>query len=311
MPLIRLALLLIFLTGCQMTEKPNEIIVQGHRGCRGLLPENTVEAFIHATRMGVSTLELDIVLTGDGQVLVSHEPFMSAEICLAPRGNPISEETQTDYNIFRMTADSVRQYDCGTKGNGRFPEQKPIEGAYKPLLSSVVEQVRSTCRDEGIEVPFFNIEIKSNPEWVGHFHPTAKEYVSIFLRQFKYLDMDGLTTIQSFDPQIINALSEEGYALKLVYLSEETQKPHIEKLAELRQKPHGYSVHYKLVTSELLRYCDENDIHLSVWTVNEVSDMEHMLDMGVRNIITDYPDRLLSLAEKKNIAVKRSGFQAR
>lgn len=294
-----------------MDQKPTEIIVQGHRGCRGLLPENTMEAFLHATKMGVSTLEMDVVLSADGRVVVSHEPFMSAEICLTPDLQPIVQEEQMAHNIFEMSADSAKAYDCGAKGNARFPDQKPMVGAHKPLLTEVVEQVKATCKAEQREVPFFNIEIKSRPEWVGIYHPDAEEYVRMFLAALKSLDIDALTTVQSFDPAVLNNLVIEAPALRLVYLSEDAEQHHLSKLAELASKPYGYSVNFEMATSELVSYCRENDIHLSVWTVNEVSDMERMLDLGVRDIITDYPDRLLALTKAKKLVAKTSGVRVR
>jgi len=91
--------------------------VQGHRGARGLKPENTIEAFITALDLGVTTIEMDLAVTKDKQLVVSHEPWMSAEICTAPAGNSFTTREEKKYNIYQMTYAEVKQFDCGMKGN--------------------------------------------------------------------------------------------------------------------------------------------------------------------------------------------------
>ena len=98
--------------------------IQGHRGARGLEPENTIPAFILALDSGVTTLELDVVITKDKQVVVSHEPWISSSICLDTAGNAIPEKDEKKLNIYQMTYDQVAKYDCGSKGNDKFPQQE-------------------------------------------------------------------------------------------------------------------------------------------------------------------------------------------
>ena len=94
--------------------------VQGHRGARGLRPENTIPGFLVAIDSGVTTIELDVVITKDKQVVVSHEPWMSAAICLDPSGSPLQAKEEKKFNIYQMTYDEVKQFDCGSLGNTRF-----------------------------------------------------------------------------------------------------------------------------------------------------------------------------------------------
>src|SRR5579871_4728236 len=91
--------------------------VEGHRGARGLMPENTIPAFLLALDSGVTTLEMDLAITKDNRVVVSHEPWMSADYCLGPDGKEINTRDEKKYNIFRMTYEEVKQWDCGSKGN--------------------------------------------------------------------------------------------------------------------------------------------------------------------------------------------------
>ncbi|MFM8834550.1 MAG: glycerophosphodiester phosphodiesterase family protein, partial [Cytophagales bacterium] len=111
--------------------------VQGHRGARGLKPENTIPAFLTALDYGVTTLELDVVITKDKKVLVSHEPWMFSGICLTPDGNTILGKDEKRYNIYELTYEEVKKFDCGSIGNGHFPEQEKIKIS-KPLLSDVI-----------------------------------------------------------------------------------------------------------------------------------------------------------------------------
>ncbi len=120
--------------------------VQGHRGARGLMPENTIPAFLLALDSGVTTLEMDLVITKDKQVLVSHEPWMSAAYCLDSSGREIKEKDEKRYNIFQMNYDEVKGWDCGSKGNPGFLEQKKMKVS-KPLLAEVIVAVENHIKN--------------------------------------------------------------------------------------------------------------------------------------------------------------------
>src|SRR5687768_4027297 len=108
--------------------------VQGHRGARGLKPENSIPAFLYAIDLGVTTIELDVVVTKDKKLVVSHEPWMSSALCLNQAGQPITEKEQKKFNIYQLTYDEVKQFDCGSKVNDAFPQQEKLQ-VFKPLLS--------------------------------------------------------------------------------------------------------------------------------------------------------------------------------
>src|SRR6267378_2929220 len=120
--------------------------IQGHRGARGLKPENTIPAFLTALDTGVTTLEMDVIVTRDKQVVVSHEPWMSAAICSDRAGKPINEKEEKKYNLYRMTYEEVKQFDCGSRGNVKFPEQEKMYAA-KPLLSDVMVAVENHIKN--------------------------------------------------------------------------------------------------------------------------------------------------------------------
>src|SRR6478609_10173263 len=114
--------------------------LEGHRGCRGLFPENTIPAFLNSVSMAITTLEMDVVITKDKKVVVSHDNYFSHEITTKPNGNTVTQAEEKSLNIYKMTYDEVKKYDVGLKPHPRFPQQQKI-AAYKPLLLDVVDSI--------------------------------------------------------------------------------------------------------------------------------------------------------------------------
>lgn len=141
---------LLLCTSGMINAQPT-VDVQGHRGCRGLMPENTIPAFIHALALGdsaqgVTTLELDVVVSQDQQLVVSHEPFLSHLICIGPEGEKITAAQEKEYNLYQMPYEQIRQCDCGSQKHPRFPEQQPM-AAPKPRLVDVIDSVERYHRN--------------------------------------------------------------------------------------------------------------------------------------------------------------------
>ena len=132
----------LFLLLLTVNSFSQEFDIQGHRGCRGLLPENSIVAMKKAVDLGVTTLELDVVISADHQVLLSHEPFLSHEICLDSNGNEIYENNEKSYNLYKMNYDEIRKCDCGSKIHPRFLSQEKVK-TYKPLLSEMIDSVEN------------------------------------------------------------------------------------------------------------------------------------------------------------------------
>ena len=120
--------------------------IQGHRGARGLLPENTIPAFLKALEYNVTTLELDLAVTADGQLIVSHEPWMNHSICTDSVGGTIDEEAERSFNIYQMAYKEVKRFDCGSMANPLFPDQRPLNVS-KPLLTDVFDAVAAQTSD--------------------------------------------------------------------------------------------------------------------------------------------------------------------
>jgi glycerophosphoryl diester phosphodiesterase len=274
--------------------------VQGHRGCRGLLPENTIPAFLHAVDLGVNTLELDVVLSNDGKVVVSHEAFLNPSICLDAEGNRIRKDTVV--NIYRMDYVQIAKCDCGSIGNPRFPEQEKIE-AYKPLLVDVITAVKEHCAKNNQPLPHFNVEIKSNAKHVFMYHPAISVFADAVVEVLQSNLEAHTYNIQSFDVLTLQYVHRTYPDVKLAYLVEDsgfrTPKQVEQEIENLGFTPQIYSCYYPMLTDSVVTQLHNLGVAVIPWTINEEDDMISMMNMGVDGIITDYPNRLIALLDNR------------
>ncbi|NEM96353.1 glycerophosphodiester phosphodiesterase family protein [Pontibacter burrus] len=264
------------------------IEVHGHRGCRGLLPENTTPSFLKAAELGVHALELDVVITGDAQVLVSHEPWFAAEYCLKPDGTTIAPSEELEHNIYRLPYQTIKQYDCGSKPHPRFPKQQN-QPMHKPLLSEVIVAVKEYCAQQTIACPYFNIEIKSTIAGDKIFHPRPELFVELLLEVLVNYKLTEQVMVQSFDVRPLQVLHHLKPTIKLGLLTEDNTPPE-QRLEQLGFTPYAYNPNYSLIDASLMLLLQEQQIKCFAWTVNDEATVQKVLTMGVDGIITDYPD---------------------
>lgn len=283
-----------FLVTCTMMGYA-QIDVQGHRGARGVLPENTLRGMIYAVDAGVQTLEMDVVVTADEKVILSHEPWFSHEISTKPDGVPVDEEEQKMHNIFLLSYDEIKQYDVGLRGNPKFPDQKPIV-AHKPLLSEVISKVDSHTEGKGFKPVFFNIEIKSHPSSEGRFHPAPELYCSLVLEALKDLPKERYI-IQSFDVRVLQWLHKNKPEVRLAYLFEslDDQQTLTMKIEQLGFTPQIISPYFELVDKDFMKDAKSLETKVIPWTINDEDNMKALEKLGVDGIITDYPDMAVAL----------------
>ena len=262
--------------------------VQGHRGARGLMPENTVPAFLLALDSGVTTLEMDLAVTKDRQLVVSHEPWMNAAICQNPNGQNIKEKDEKKFNLFQMTYEQVKAWDCGSKPNEKFPQQSKLKTA-KPLLREVIVAVEDHIKSFTQYEVDYNIEIKSSPAGDNKFHPKPAEFADLvyeFLDQ--YLPMERVV-IQSFDFRVLQYLHKKHPKLRLALLIENLHSIE-DNIKKLGFTPSIYSPDFTLLSKDEIKTCHRLKMRVVPWTVNEEKDMTELKQWGVDGIITDYPD---------------------
>lgn len=267
---------------------------QGHRGCRGLLPENTIPAMRKALDLGVTTLEMDVVITADKQVVLSHEPFFNHEISTKPDGGEITAADQRNFNIYRMNYAEVHSFDVGLKPHPRFPRQQRM-AASKPLLADVFDSVRQYMMTARRPFPLFNIETKCSKITDGIFHPAPAEFVDLLMAVVREKKMEEQTTIQSFDFRTLQYLHANYPGVQTAMLIDEHDGRSLdEQLAELGFVPTIYSPAYQRVTERLIEQCHAKGMKIIPWTVNTSEEMEGLKKKGVDGIISDYPDLFMN-----------------
>jgi glycerophosphoryl diester phosphodiesterase len=273
----------------------NEFDIEGHRGCRGLLPENSIPGFVKALELGVNTLEMDVVITGDKQVLVSHDPYLSHEFCRTSDGKDIPESEEKKFNLYKMSYDEIKKCECGLKPHPRFPHQKKIS-VFKPLLYDVIDRIEGLIQEKGFNKVHYNIEIKSNPEGDHLFHPGIEEFAELLMAVLNEKGIAKRTIIQSFDIRALRYF-KNNYPFQILSLLIENNNSPKENLKLLGFTPHIYSPDYLLVNEDLIHMANHLNMKILPWTVNDLAIILKLKSAGVSGIITDYPDLLLK--EKK------------
>lgn len=294
--------------------------LQGHRGARGLLPENTLPAFAYALTIGVTTLELDVAVTRDGVVVVSHDTTLNPDITRGPDGQWLE---RSDLAIHALTFDELQRHDVGRIRPGtnyarRFAQQQAVDGTRMPRLADVF----ALARRAGNEQVRFNIETKISPEHPQRTLPPA-EFARALITLIRTEKLEARVTIQSFDWRTLQVVQQEAPQIATVYLSVQqswqdniragaassawTAGKHVSQfgnsLPKLVQAAGGaiWAPYFGEVTAAALREARQLGLKVVVWTVNEEADMARMIDMGVDGIISDYPDRLRRVAAARGL----------
>ncbi len=290
----------ICLAACFSTRQSNKLEVknfdkEGHRGCRGLMPENTIPAMLKAIDLGVTTLETDAIITKDKKVVLSHEPFFNHEISTKPDGTPVTEGEEKNLNIYRMDYTDVKKYDVGLRPHPRFEKQQKI-AAIKPLLADMIDAVEQYCRDHKKQLPQYNIETKTQAATDEIYHPKPPEFVELLVAVIKEKKIESRVIIQSFDSRTLQYLHEHYPEFKTALLIEDYDKKAFAlQLRDLGFIPSVYSPAFSLVTPLLVKQCREAGVGLLPWTVNEREKIIELKKMGVTGVISDYPDLFTGL----------------
>ena len=279
--------------------------LQGHRGARGLAPENTRPAFNLAYLYGMTTLELDTTLTADGQLIVHHDTMTNATLCTAPGGASL-----TSRPVLELTVDRLQGLECGLRPHPRFPEQRKMN-AHPPRLAEVV------ALEELWDVtPLYNVEIKTDER---HTHAHRVRAVDALGRAIEMLSRKRPTlamrvTLQSFDFEILEIAARRLPALRRSALFEpkvdhSVTPPRItndvnQMINEVKRLgAKVISPYHVVVTEALIRRAHAHGLKVIPWTVNEAPKMRALIALGVDGLISDYPDRLNEVVQQMGHAV--------
>lgn len=270
-------------------------LIHGHRGCRGLRPENTIPAFLHAVALGADVLELDVIISADRQVVVSHEAWPSALYCSAPDGAPVQPSQELDYNFFRLPYASIKEFDCGLCPHPDFPEQR-LQAAHKPLLSAVVKAADQLAQQLGRPLPKYSVELKSTRDGDHLLHPEPQVFVELVLAVLGAAHVLPRTTLLCFDTRLLQVTRRTCPGLRLCLLVEESFR--IAGIFDaLGFIPEVVGPDFSLLTMpQVLQFYEAYPgVELVPWTINATADLQQVLRWPLAGITTDYPDRALAL----------------
>ncbi|UHO40283.1 glycerophosphodiester phosphodiesterase [Chryseobacterium capnotolerans] len=287
---------------------------QAHRGGKSLYPENTIPAMKNALRMNVTTLEMDLAITKDKKVILSHDSFLSPELVTKPNGTYIPKDSGFYYKIYEMPYTKIQTFDVGLKKLENYPDQKKMK-AQKPLFSDVIDAAESYARELKRPLPYYNIETKTRPFSDNIFHPEPKEFVDLMMKIILEKRIQDRAIIQSFDPRTLEIIHKEYPKIMTALLVEKVddqklaqQRAHFKHIAVEKFKlypdhlngvagdmkflsftPTIYSPDHRLVTSQLVQECHALGMKVIPWTVNTKERLQELKSMGIDGVISDDP----------------------
>lgn len=268
------------------------IDVQAHRGGAGIMPENTVEAMLHAIDMGVNTLELDLVLSGDSLVVVSHDSYFHPRYSIRPDSSLVMKEDPREW-LYHMSYEDILKYDVGSRPTEVWPE-KACMPAVKPLATDLIDKVEAYTKEKGLTPVRYNIEVKSKDaegegtDWADYRY-LSDACVEVLLSK----QLGDRLVVQCFDHRALNYMHSKYPDLNYSYLVGAEGTDVEACLALLDFTPKWLSPHYSITDENLVRLCREKGMRIVPWTVDEAEDIKRMIELDVDAIISNYPDRVL------------------
>lgn len=264
---------------------------EAHRGGRGLMPENTIEAMLHAmTIKGITTLEMDTHITKDNQVVVTHDDYLSPAFMLTPEGKEIPKTDAKKYPIFGMSYKELRTFDLGSKYFDLFPQQKKIK-THIPLLADLIDAVQKNIKKNGNKQFFYNIETKCDVKGDGVTNPEPEVFVKLLMDVIIKKKITPYVVIQSFDKRTIQIINKKYPEVKTSFLVA-NKKSYEENIADLGFKPFILSPVWQMVNEELVAKAHTDGVKIIPWTPNTLTDIQKLKSLKVDGIISDYPDIL-------------------
>jgi glycerophosphoryl diester phosphodiesterase len=284
---IRITLLLALVLAC-LSPYAQTFDQQGSRGARGLMPENTIAGMLRALDLGITTLGMNVVISKDQQVVLSHEPYFNHEISLTPSGKSIPLKDERTYNMYQMDYTDIKKFDVGSKVHTRFPGQQKFK-AYKPLLSEVIDSVEAYVKLHKLAKPNYGIEIKTVRKGDLEFHPEPAAFAQLVMDVVEKKKMGKRTIIQAFDIRSLQYVHEKYPKMRTALMIDE-KEDFDNNIKDLGFSPTVYSPYSVLVGKGLVDRCHAAGIKIIPWTVNSPKEMQYMIGLGVDGIITDYPN---------------------
>jgi glycerophosphoryl diester phosphodiesterase len=284
--------------GLVMANTNPNIEVQGHRGARGMRPENTLSAFQYALENNVAVLEMDLSYTKDHKLILSHDEKVNPTICLDSKGNKVTK----DIYIHEITLREAQKFDCGTLINPRFTTQKPSSKEKMPTFDEVLTLVNNFEKNK-TPTTKLNVEIKVHNDFIKANVPEIARKIIASVKKHKLYDR---TIIQSFDINVVSEVRRLDSKIKTSFLIEEKlptilQSLNLKTSSDLvkKYKFNILSPDFKVITKQDVKDFQGQGIQVIPWTANDPMDWKTLVDMEVDGIISDYPVALMDFLNKK------------
>lgn len=289
------------------SEKLNQLDLQGHRGARGLRPENTWPAFESAIEHGMNTLEFDTVVTADKDLIIFHDTHLNPELCLLPDGSPAPHEPISDWGV-----KDLKTLDCGTLKNERFPEQKPSPGEKLMTLDDLFVRIRTLEKSRPeLKNLKFNIETKF-PGHKADSREQLEEFAHLMVSEIQKHSMSSRSTVQSFVPEVLPLVEKLDDSIERSALYQPTRyrgalmkiglgDSYRDEILQNAEKNRAtiISPYFLYVNDYLVKKAHRLNMKVIPWTVNKRENMKSLIHHGVDGIITDYPDRLAEVTGRR------------
>ena len=282
-------LLLLFSLLTQAANQPR-ILVHGHRGARARFPENTLPAFEYAIQQGVDALEMDMAVTRDNVIVISHDPILHGPVCTGSKESAV---------IHQLTLAEVRQWDCGAVQNPKFPTQKSMPGTRMPTLDDVFQLASRGTFD-------YNIETKSFPEH-PEYTPSPEEFSRMVLAKIREYKLERRVILQSFDFRTLVAMRKLAPDIRLSALTENDPRE-FAAITKEAGNAEIISPEFHLVTPAKVEAARRAGIQVVPWTVDTPHDWDAMIQAKVDAIISDDPGELIAHLKKRGL--RHGGEQA-
>ena len=273
----------------QNTEFPS-FSYEGHRGARGLYPENSIGAMKVAIDLPkVTTLEMDCHITKDKKVVVYHDDYLNPKFVTYTNGQELKGKDIKGI-IYDYTWEELQKFDLGLKGNTDFPEQEKVSTKISQL-ANLIDEAEAYAKAKRKSPMFYNIETKSNEKKDHTFHPGPQEFSDLILQVVIDKGIASRTIIQSFDKRTIQYINKTYPQIKTSYLIDGKNTKTIDQLVEeLGFKPFIISPYYKLVNEKFVGEAHKSGIKVLPWTVNTKDEIRGLETLKVDGIISDYPN---------------------
>jgi glycerophosphoryl diester phosphodiesterase len=252
------------------------ILVHGHRGARARRPENTLPAFEFAVAQGVDAIEMDLAVTRDNVIVISHDPILEPPLCTGPQKSAV---------IRQLTLAEVRQWDCGAARNPHFPAQQAIPGTRIPTLDDVFQLAPRGVFD-------YNLETKSFPDR-PEYTPPPEEFARMVLQKIRQYKLEKRTILQSFDFRTLVAMRKLAPEIRLSALFENDARDFVAIAAEAA-KAEIVAPDFHLVTPQKVQAAHRAGVQVIPWTANTPADWEALIQAKVDGIISDHPAELIA-----------------